>query len=59
MVAQFRSASEALPEYERALKLEEGLLRYLIVLHEGQPTAPMSLATRQPKDEDDGKDEEE
>lgn len=59
VVAQFRSAAEALPEFERALKLDEGLLRYLVVLHEGQPTAPMSLATRQPKDEDDGEDEEE
>ena len=59
VVAQFRTPTEALPEYERALKLEEGLLRYLLVLHEGQPTAPMSLATRQPRGEDEGEDEEE
>ena len=59
VVTQFRTSPEALPEYERALKLEEGLLRYLIVQHEGQPTAPMSLATRQPRDEDEGEDEEE
>lgn len=57
VVAQFRSASAALPEFERLLKLDEGLLRYLIVLHEGEPTAPMSPATREPKD-DDGEDEE-
>jgi hypothetical protein len=35
------------------LKLDEQLLRYLIVLHEGEPTAPMSIATRAPRDEDD------
>lgn len=63
VVAQFKAAAEALPEYERLLKLDEELLRYLIVLHEGEPTAPMSIATREPKrpedgDDDDGDDEE-
>lgn len=57
VVAQFNAEAEALPEFERLLKLDEELLRYLIVLHEGEPTAPMSIATRQPKrdeDEDEG-----
>lgn len=58
VVVQFRAATEALPEFERILKLDEGLLRYLIVLHEGEPTAPMSIATREPK-EGDEEDEEE
>ena len=49
VVAQFRTAAEALPEFERALKLDEDLLRYLIVLHEGEPTAPISPATREPR----------
>jgi small subunit ribosomal protein S6 len=53
VVAQFRSEVDELPEYERLLKLDEDLLRYLIVLHEGEPTAPMSIATRAPRDEDD------
>ncbi|HSJ07862.1 MAG TPA: 30S ribosomal protein S6 [Longimicrobiales bacterium] len=53
VVAQFRSDTDMLPEYERLLKLDEQLLRYLIVLHEGEPTAPMSIATRAPRDEDD------
>jgi small subunit ribosomal protein S6 len=46
VVTQFRSPATALPEFERLLKLDEGLLRHLIVLHEGEPTAPMSIATR-------------
>ena len=53
VVAQFNAAAEALPEFERLLKLDEELLRYLIVLHEGEPTAPMSIATRQAKRDDD------
>ncbi|MBI4544257.1 MAG: 30S ribosomal protein S6 [Gemmatimonadetes bacterium] len=59
-VAQFRAEAAALPEFERALKLDEDLLRYLIVLHEGEPTAPMSLATREPRRaEEEAADEEE
>ena len=55
VVAQFRGSSDALPEFERLLKLDEGLLRYLVVLNEGEPTAPMSIATREarPSDDDD------
>ncbi len=44
VVAQFRSAPAALPEYERLLKLEEDLLRYLIVLSEGELPTPPSAA---------------
>jgi small subunit ribosomal protein S6 len=62
VVAQFKAAAEALPEFERLLKLDEELLRFLIVLHDGEPTSPMSIATRQPRrsedeDEDEGEDE--
>jgi small subunit ribosomal protein S6 len=53
VVTQFRSGPDPLPEYERLMKLDEQLLRYLLVLHEGEPTAPMSIATRAPRDDDD------
>lgn len=60
VVVQFRAEAEPLPEFERLLKLDEELLRYLIVLNEGEPTAPMSVATREPRrreeDEDDDDD---
>ena len=62
VVVQFNAEREALPEFERLLKLDEELLRYLIVLHEGEPTAAMSIATREPKregDEDEDDDDEE
>jgi small subunit ribosomal protein S6 len=53
VVVQFTAEATALPELERALKLDDDLMRYLIVLSEGEPTAPMSIATREPRDEDD------
>lgn len=53
VVVQFTAAPEGLPELERTLKLDDDLVRYLIVLSEGEPTAPMSIATREPRDEDD------
>ncbi len=58
VVVQFRSEAEPLPEFERALKLDDELLRFLLVLHEGEPTAPMSIATREPRapGEDDEED---
>ena len=64
VVTQVSTEATALPELERILKLDEDLLRYLIVLHEGEPTAPMSIATREPReegddDDDDGDDEDE
>ena len=60
VVVQFTAAADALPEFERLLKLDEELLRYLVVLHEGEPAAPMSIATRADRDDDeDGDDDEE
>ena len=39
-VAQFEAAADLLPEYTRALKLEESLLRFLVVVSEGLPAKP-------------------
>lgn len=57
VVAQFSSGPDPLPEYERLLKLDDDLLRHLLVLHEGEPTAPMSIATRADRDDDDDREE--
>ena len=43
IVTQFLGDPESLPELERIMKLDEGVLRYLIVLNEGQPTTGMSV----------------
>ena len=40
VIARFETESTALPEYERALRLDEGVVRYLITLHEHEVGAP-------------------
>lgn len=62
IIAQFALDDvKVLPEFERALKLDEGVLRYLISLHERELGAPPmteeELAARK-KDDDDDEDEE-
>jgi small subunit ribosomal protein S6 len=62
VVAHFQGDPSALPEFERALKLDESVLRYLVVLNEGEPTsgvsvlAPRPFVAPAPKDEDDDDD---
>jgi small subunit ribosomal protein S6 len=41
VVTQFETAGDLLPEYERAVKLDESVLRYLVVINEGEPPKPM------------------
>ncbi len=57
VVSQLHTDVDLLPEFERALKLDDEVLRYLIVLHEGEPTAPMSIATRESREDDDDREE--
>src|SRR3989449_2647562 len=40
VVAQFEAAAELLPEYERVVKLDEAVLRFLVVVSEGLPAKP-------------------
>jgi small subunit ribosomal protein S6 len=40
VVARFAADPKLLPEFERALKLDDGILRYLISLHEHELGAP-------------------
>ena len=64
VVAQFTAAAEALPEFERLLKLDEEVMRYLLVLNEGEPTSGQSLVAESTKpvsekgpDDDDDEDD--
>lgn len=55
-VAQFTAAADALPEFERLLKLDDEVLRYLLVINEGEPTTGQSIMADVPeraRDEDD------
>ena len=62
VVAQVRAETDGLPEFERVLRLDVELLRYLIVLNEGEPTTGQSLLGATPPsraDKDEGDDDEE
>jgi small subunit ribosomal protein S6 len=39
-IARFAAEPASLPEYERALRLDDGVVRYLITLHEHEVGAP-------------------
>jgi small subunit ribosomal protein S6 len=51
VVAKFDTAAEALPEYERAVKLDESVLRFLVVVSEGEQAVPVTAG--KPNEEDD------
>jgi small subunit ribosomal protein S6 len=62
VVAQFTAAADALPEFERLLKLDPEVLRYLLVLNEGEPTTGESIVADTPvreRDDDDEDDDDE
>ena len=60
VVAQFTAASEALPEYERLLKLDLEIMRYLLVVSEGELTSGTSvLGEERPRKAVQGDEEEE
>jgi small subunit ribosomal protein S18 len=42
-VSQFTASVSALPEFERLLKLDDEVLRYLLVINEGEPTSGQSI----------------
>jgi small subunit ribosomal protein S6 len=62
VVVQFRAAASNLPEFERAIKLDEDVLRHLCVLSEGELPVPRSAATAatvlERTDEDEGPEDE-
>ena len=62
VVARFHCESANLPEYERALRLDDGVVRYLVSLHEHDLGAPPmteeQLAAARAAAEDDDEDEE-
>ena len=62
-VARFTADATTLPEYERAIKLDDGVVRHLITLYENELGAPpMSeeeiAAANRRRDQDDDDDEE-
>ncbi len=62
VVARFEADTAGIPEYERALKLDDGLIRHLLTIFEHEVGAPPmteeELALAKKRAEDDDEDEE-
>ena len=62
VVARFDAESDGLAEYERALRLDDGVVRYLMSLHENElgapPMTPEELAAQKARRDDDDEEEE-
>lgn len=52
VVAEFEAAGNLLPEYERAVKLDEGVLRYLVVQASREQPKPVVAAAVAPEIEE-------
>ena len=61
VVARYNADAKSLPEYERALRLDDGIIRYLLTLHDRELGAPelteeqlaAASARREEEDEDE------
>jgi len=63
VVARYNADAKVLPEYERALRLDDGIIRYLLTLHDRELGAPelteeQLAAASARRDQDDDEDEE-
>ena len=58
VVAEFEAAGDLLPEYERAVKLDEGVLRYLVVRASREQPKPVPAAVVAPEVEEELEEEE-
>lgn len=62
IISKFHAEPKVLPEFERALKLDDGVVRYLVSLLEHELGAPQlsdeELAARRARQEDDDDDDE-
>lgn len=52
VVAKFDAEAGALPEFERAVKLDEGVLRFLVVVNEGAQPVPVTAGKTDEEDDE-------
>ena len=51
-VARFETEPALLPEFERAIKLDEGVLRHLVVVNEGARPVPVTAGKSDEEDDE-------
>jgi small subunit ribosomal protein S6 len=52
VVSKFDTAGPALPEFERAIKLDESVLRFLVVVNEGAQPVPVTAGKTEEEDDE-------
>ena len=52
VVAKFDADATALPEFERAIKLADGVLRFLVVVNEGAQPVPVTAGKSDEEDDE-------
>jgi small subunit ribosomal protein S6 len=52
VVAKFDADATALPEFERAVKLDDGVLRFLVVVNEGAQPVPVTAGKSDEEDDE-------
>jgi small subunit ribosomal protein S6 len=52
VIAKFDAETSALPEFERAIKLDDGVLRFLVVVNEGAQPVPVIATKSEEEDEE-------
>jgi small subunit ribosomal protein S6 len=53
VVANFEAEGKALPEFERAIKLDDGVLRHLVVVNEHDYTPTRDVSDRKQEEDDE------
>jgi small subunit ribosomal protein S6 len=53
VVANFEAQASQLPEFERAIKLDDGVLRHLVVVNEHDNTPTRDLTDRKAEEDDE------
>lgn len=59
VIAQLETAPSALVEFERIIKLDEGVIRHLVVVNEGEAPRPAGAVANRDDDDDDSGEEDE
>jgi len=52
VVVKFDTTSDVLPEFERAIKLDDGVLRFLLVVSEGEQPVPVTAGKAAEEEEE-------